>query len=330
MSRRLVHCHCVYSKVVPKATKDEVLRRLGASDAAFEAVPDLCEMAARGDESLAEMASDPETEIVACFPRAVRWLFHSAGHELDEGVRVHNMREQSADEISEALALPPVPELAEPARPTGLELEATDQGVNGHAPQATPGNWTPWFPVIDYDRCTNCMQCLSFCLFDVYAVDGEGQITVQNEDKCKTSCPACSRVCPEVAILFPKYAKGPINGDEVRESDLASESMKVDISSLLGGDIYDALKSRSRTAKDRFSTERDESKALLERKRCLKELRETLDIPSEVLMSLPSAGDIEERAKRAKAKQVERLARSQSAQDQQRTTRGPSDEEWGL
>ncbi|HRQ88427.1 MAG TPA: ferredoxin family protein, partial [Bacteroidia bacterium] len=33
-----------------------------------------------------------------------------------------------------------------------------------------PGAWKPWFPVIDYDRCTNCMQCLSFCLFDVYGV----------------------------------------------------------------------------------------------------------------------------------------------------------------
>src|SRR5687768_10949172 len=30
-----------------------------------------------------------------------------------------------------------------------------------------PGSWKPWFPVIDYSRCTNCMQCLSFCLFDV-------------------------------------------------------------------------------------------------------------------------------------------------------------------
>ena len=34
-----------------------------------------------------------------------------------------------------------------------------------------PGAWKPWFPVIDYDRCTNCMQCLSFCLFDVYGVE---------------------------------------------------------------------------------------------------------------------------------------------------------------
>src|SRR5258705_4583046 len=32
------------------------------------------------------------------------------------------------------------------------------------------GEWKPWFPVIDYDRCTNCMQCLSICLFVGYRV----------------------------------------------------------------------------------------------------------------------------------------------------------------
>src|SRR5688500_4682343 len=38
-----------------------------------------------------------------------------------------------------------------------------------HTPPAatSPATWKPWFPVIDYSRCTNCMQCLSFCLFDV-------------------------------------------------------------------------------------------------------------------------------------------------------------------
>ena len=57
-----------------------------------------------------------------------------------------------------------------------------------------PGGWKPWFPVIDYGRCTNCMQCLSFCLFDVYAVSSAGKIQVRNQDNCKTDCPACSRV----------------------------------------------------------------------------------------------------------------------------------------
>ncbi|MEI9897476.1 MAG: hypothetical protein WDN28_27365 [Chthoniobacter sp.] len=86
---------------------------------------------------------------------------------------------------------------------------------------ARHGAWKPWFPVIDYDRCTNCMQCLSFCLFGVYGVDGDKHIQVQNNDHCKTNCPACSRVCPEAAIMFPKYKAGPINGDVVSDSDLA-------------------------------------------------------------------------------------------------------------
>jgi len=190
-------------------------------------------------------------------------------------------------------------------------------------------DWLPWFPVIDYQRCTNCMQCLSFCLFDVYGVDAAGKIEVRNEEKCKTNCPACSRVCPEVAILFPKYKKGPINGDVVREEDVSKDNVKVDISALLGGDIYASLRQRFDGAKKRFSTERDESKALLERKRCLKELGSALDIPDEVLMSLPSAGEIEERARRAKEKHEARMARSQTEKDKQ-PKRVVTEEEWGL
>lgn len=187
--------------------------------------------------------------------------------------------------------------------------------------------WKPWFPVIDFDRCTNCMQCLTFCLFDVYGVDKNQQITVQNQDNCKTDCPACSRVCPEVAILFPKYGKGPINGDVVREQDVQREAMKVDISTLLGGDLYGSLRTRQKAARQRFSTERDESKALLERKRCLGKLKKALDIPDEVLMTLPSAEDIDERAARAKAKLATRQARSQTVTD---ARPAPSDTEWGI
>jgi len=187
--------------------------------------------------------------------------------------------------------------------------------------------WKPWFPVIDYDRCTNCMQCLTFCLFDVYGVDEDKQIQVQNNSNCKTDCPACSRVCPEVAILFPKYKKGPINGDVVRAEDVQKESMKVDITALLGGDLYGSLRKRSTEARQRFSTERDESRALLERKRCLTKLRKDVDIPDEVLMTLPSAGDIEERAERAKVKLAKRRAESQSVRDERRSA---TEDEWGI
>jgi hypothetical protein len=100
--------------------------------------------------------------------------------------------------------------------------------------------------------------------------------------------------------MFPKYAAAPINGDVVREADLHRESMKVDISALLGGDIYALLRQRSERAKQRFSKERDPDKALLERRKCLEKLAK--DIPAEVLMALPSAEEIQKRAQEAMAR----------------------------
>ena len=168
---------------------------------------------------------------------------------------------------------------------------------------APAGQWKPWFPVIDYDRCTNCMQCLSFCLFGVYGVDSDRKLQVQNQDNCKTNCPACSRVCPEAAILFPKYKAGPINGDVVSDADLQREKMKVDISALLGGDVYSLLRERTAKAQSRFSKERDADKALAERQKCLTKLAAlSADIPPEVLASLPSPEEIARRAKEAAAK----------------------------
>ena len=153
--------------------------------------------------------------------------------------------------------------------------------------------------MIDYQRCTNCMQCLSFCLFDVYGVSADSKIQVQNQSNCKTECPACSRVCPEVAIMFPKYRHGPINGEEINSDDVRREAMKVDISALLGGDIYAALRDRSARAKSRFSKERDDERALKERQTCLVKLQQAFDVPMEVLAALPSADEIRAKAEAA-------------------------------
>jgi Pyruvate/2-oxoacid:ferredoxin oxidoreductase delta subunit len=184
-----------------------------------------------------------------------------------------------------------------------LDAQRSELGV------ARPGEWKPWFPVIDYDRCTNCMQCLSFCLFGVYGADEEKRIQVQNNDNCKTNCPACSRVCPEAAIMFPKYKAGPINGDVVSDADLNREKMKIDISALLGGDIYSMLRTRSDRAKSRFSKERDSDKALAERQKCLVKLAAlTADVPPEVMMSLPSPEEIARKAEEAAAKAKAALA----------------------
>jgi Pyruvate/2-oxoacid:ferredoxin oxidoreductase delta subunit len=181
-------------------------------------------------------------------------------------------------------------------------IVALVDAANQAAQHPAPGAWKPWFPVIDYSRCTNCMQCLSFCLFEVYGVSAERRIQVQNPSNCKTECPACSRVCPEVAIMFPKYRHAPINGDVVSSDDVRREAMKIDISALLGGDVYAVLRDRSAKAKSRFSKERDEDRALKERQTCLVKLQQQLDVPPEVVAALPTPEEIRRRAEEAAAR----------------------------
>jgi len=94
-----------------------------------------------------------------------------------------------------------------------------------------------WYPVIDYSRCTNCLECLDFCLFGVYGVDSLDRILVENQDQCKKGCPACSRVCPQQAIIFPEYKSAAIAGANTG----AVAGLKIDLSKLFGGDIGDAL-----------------------------------------------------------------------------------------
>ena len=103
-----------------------------------------------------------------------------------------------------------------------------------------------WYPVIDYSRCTNCMECIDFCLFGVYGVDALDRILVEQQDSCKKGCPACSRVCPENAIIFPQHKTPAIAGAQGEVGGL-----KIDLSKLFGGDsgesaIDMAVKERDR------------------------------------------------------------------------------------
>ena len=280
---RILFCQCAYAPIIPEELKRAVAERLDHSGTPFLAVTDLCELAARRDPVLAQFAAGGPVRIAACYPRAVQWLFAAAGAPLHPEAAIFNMRVESADLVCAGL----------------LAGEASNPKTEEPVQPATRGAWTPWFPVIDYARCTNCMQCLSFCLFGVYGVDTESRIQVQNQDQCKTNCPACSRVCPEAAIIFPKHAASPINGDAVSETGPDREKMKVDLSALLGGDLHSLLRQRS-GSQTRFSKERDPDAALRERQRCLAALAG--DIPPEVLMSLPGSEEIARRAEEARAK----------------------------
>lgn len=133
----ILFCNCTYANVVPPEVKAAVLKRLCESGAAFDAVPDLCELSARKDPSLVSIAQTGQVKIAACFPRAVKWLFAGAGAPLDaRATEVLNMRVQSAEEIAAALLNP----CLEPNLPAG-KVTASD------APTASPPTAPSVIPV---------------------------------------------------------------------------------------------------------------------------------------------------------------------------------------
>ena len=112
-------------------------------------------------------------------------------------------------------------------------------GGNGNGSPGGNGDETVkrrWYPVIDYSRCTNCMECIDFCLFGVYGVDHRDVILVEEQDSCKKGCPACSRVCPENAIIFPGHKTPAIAG-----ADGVIGNLKIDLSKLFGAPDKSAL-----------------------------------------------------------------------------------------
>ncbi|MCK5921224.1 MAG: hypothetical protein KAG66_09800, partial [Methylococcales bacterium] len=103
---KILYCRCAFAKVVPDGTKNEVLEKLCESGETFETIADLCEMSARKDPRLTQLLEgEAPVKIAACYPRAVKWLFKSAGVPFpeDKSIEVLNMREESSEEIAEKL-----------------------------------------------------------------------------------------------------------------------------------------------------------------------------------------------------------------------------------
>ncbi len=95
-SQRMSHtlyCRCAYAQVISGPVKNARLERLCASGEEFEAVPDLCEMAAARDPRLADLAHRDDLRIIACHPRAVKGLFAQAGCPLPPTAKIVNMHE---------------------------------------------------------------------------------------------------------------------------------------------------------------------------------------------------------------------------------------------
>jgi len=210
-------CRCAYARPVPAARVDGIVRELAASGAEAIVVDDLCALAARRDPRLAEWAARPGARLFACQPRAVRSLLRAAGLEPPAGLDAVNLRDGAAP-------------AAEPAA-------------------APPDGWLPWFPAIDRERCTGCRQCLGFCLFGVYEPDAGGGVRVTRPEQCKPNCPACARICPAAAIVFPKCPESPIDGAPIVDEEAIRERARAAREGLPGGDLRAVLAERRRRAR---------------------------------------------------------------------------------
>lgn len=197
-------CACASREIIDRDKAATLAALLAGEGCNVVLEPDLCEKIRNGAQEAFRAASGV---VLACRPRAVRALFDMLGATPAGVVDVRGGTVASvAEELGVAHGEADAGQVEEFARL--IAAMPRREGAD------------PWFPVIDKARCGECGKCHDFCLFGVYAME-DGRVVVRNPENCKNNCPACARLCPSGAIIFPKYEKSPIDGG------LASEEQAV-------------------------------------------------------------------------------------------------------
>jgi len=124
-------------------------------------------------------------------PRATRWVLHRHGVEVEE---------EACYDLATVLNV---------TQAVAVLGEASEVGGEGSLTVLQQEVSERWYPVIDVSRCTRCGHCLQFCIFGVYDRDASGAVVPVAPDNCKPGCPACARICPSGAIMFPLLAQEP-------------------------------------------------------------------------------------------------------------------------
>ena len=229
MSKKVIFCNCG-AKLIGSERLDGISEYLNLSKNAFAEISDLCGCSVdRKSETRDLFLEDDEVLIIACYPRAVRLLLENCG--IDHQSRKFsylNFREMKDYQIFAEISIFFIGETEKD--------EVT--GFNSNA------EWPSWFPMIDYSRCNTCGQCADFCLFAVYEKT-DNKVVVVNPKGCKNNCPACGRICPQTAIVFPKYEHdGAIAGADTIDEIAEQQRQSHDIDTILGSNIYKALEMR--------------------------------------------------------------------------------------
>lgn len=181
--RSLIICKCQVYHRVDEEKLAQLIDKAKAFRVSLRIVDDLCYEAVHNPEKLSNADA-----IAGCNSRALLSLCAFTGAEKMPVVYDLN---SSVDEIIQNLA--------------------ADSSDTDDVCDRVPNDWVAWYPLIDPNRCIQCRKCADFCMFGVYAVV-DGKVKVVQPASCKTDCPACARMCPANAIIFPKSGEAVING----------------------------------------------------------------------------------------------------------------------
>ncbi len=59
-----------------------------------------------------------------------------------------------------------------------------------------------WYPMINYENCTECGSCIEFCSHGVYDEEKAPTPKVINPEGCIEGCKGCAGICPADAITY--------------------------------------------------------------------------------------------------------------------------------
>jgi len=262
---RILLCRCNQANRLSGEMINAAIELSKNSAVSLTQVDDLCGLAARNPEWLQRFTEFHNVHVAACHPRTVQAILESvqAKATAAQTFDLTNLDQEILNELAGVVnnSSAGVSENAQDVLPI-LPESSTRTGI--------PEDWKPWYPLIDHTRCTNCGQCASFCLFNVYSREEDGTIHVENPQGCKINCPACARICPQAAIIFPKYSGGgAIAGEPVHDETVESDRIRVDMKKILGNNPYEALKLRQKRQQLlKKETSFDQETAEAERNRC--------------------------------------------------------------
>ncbi len=184
-------CVCASREIIDRDKIADLAARLEGAGYTVILEPDLCGKIQKGAPEAFRAAPGV---VLACYPRAVRALFDTLGAVPE---KIIDIRNGTVEGVLNELKLAP--------HQTADAAVKEDFSRRIAAMPREEGT-DPWFPVIDKERCGECEKCHDFCLFGVYTLE-QGRVTVRQSRNCKNNCPACARICPSGAIIFPKYEK---------------------------------------------------------------------------------------------------------------------------